>query len=135
MDSTIRNIQEEIRRRRQNTDIEDSMNLTFMAVREHGQPYSFENSGMGGSDRKTNNSMNGTLMAVREHGQPYKGWGMSGLMVPSNPDIFKTKMAVPEHGQPFFQKDTIVRPDSLEHEPYMNNIENAILIFISLSVS
>jgi len=89
MDPTVRNIQEEIRRRRQNTDIESSMNTT--------------------------------LMVVEEHGQPYIGWGMSGLMVPSNPDIFKTKMAVPEHGKPFFQKDTIVRPDSLEHEPYMNN--------------
>jgi hypothetical protein len=59
-----------------------------------------------------------TLMAVHEHGQPYR----MGMMVPSNPDIFKERRMDVPNEKPFFQANTIVRPDNLEHEPYTNTI-------------
>jgi hypothetical protein len=42
-------------------------------------------------------------------------------MVPRNPDIFKQATRSVEYSKPFFQPNTIIRPENLDHEPYINH--------------
>lgn len=73
-----KHIREEIKEKEQNT----GTIMSYMALKEHGQPY------------KNNNSYI-TRMAIIEHGLPYR----------NNDGSLISKMAINEHGQPYRTND------------------------------